>query len=195
MVKSGRMQNPLPHLRRTSFRACARKWVLVIIILFAVPHSHIKAQQPTMDYAVHANIIYHFTKYIDWPPAQKSGDFVIGVVGDSPLYDALKKAVSLKTAGQQRIVVKRLSPSLASFDCQILFVTAGHSSSLKKIISRSAGVPMLIVSEEEGLASRGSCINFVIVADRLKLEINKTSIEERNMSIASELLKLGKIVK
>jgi hypothetical protein len=33
------------------------------------------------------------------------------------------------------------------------------------------------------------------VDDRLKLEINKTNIEQRNLRIASELLELGIIVK
>ncbi|HZG00846.1 MAG TPA: YfiR family protein, partial [Chitinophagales bacterium] len=64
-----------------------------------------KAQGPT-DYSVHANIVYRFTKYIDWTPAKKTGDFVIGVVGESPLIDKLKQITSNKKVGEQKIVVK-----------------------------------------------------------------------------------------
>jgi hypothetical protein len=53
----------------------------------------------------------------------------------------------------------------------------------------------LLVTESEGLARKGSCINFVIVDDRLKLEINKKNIEHRELGVATELLNLGTVVK
>src|ERR1700704_3406195 len=50
---------------------------LLILLLLLAPETN--AQQAT-DYAVQANIIYHFTKYIDWPGYKKSGDFIIGII-------------------------------------------------------------------------------------------------------------------
>ena len=41
------------------------------------------------------------------------------------------------------------------------------------------------------LAFKGSCVNFITVHERLKLEINKNNIERRGIGIASELLLLG----
>jgi YfiR/HmsC-like len=152
------------------------------------------AQQET-DYAVQANIIYHFTKYIDWPDSKKSGDFVIGIIGDSPLYGELKTNIANKKVGNQKIVIKRFSATALIFNCHILFIGDEESESIKKIDSRTANAATLLVSESEGLAKKGACINFIVVADRLKLEINKNNIEERGLSIASELLQLGKIVK
>jgi glutamine amidotransferase PdxT len=151
--------------------------------------------QTRMNYAVHANIIYHFTKYVDWPEAKKSDDFIIGIVGDSPIFDELKKISVNKMAGTQRLVVKKLSASLETFDCHILFISEDESMSLKKIAKRTEGKPVLLVSESEGAASHGTCINFTIVSERLTLEINKNNIQQRKLNIASELLKLGVIVK
>ena len=54
---------------------------------------------------------------------------------------------------------------------------------------------MLLVTESEGLARKGACINFVIADDRLKLEINKKNIEQRDLGIATELLNLGTVIK
>ncbi len=143
---------------------------------------------------MHANIIYHFTKYIDWPSSKKTGDFVIGVVGDTPLYDELKKSVSGKRAGDQAIVIKKISSS-ASFNCQILFVSEDASANLRKIAGSTESNPVLIVTEAKGAAQKGSCINFIIINDKLRLEINKKNIEERELKIASELLQLGIQVK
>ena len=168
--------------------------VLALAVIFLLSE-HKVCSQDEISYTVHANIIYHFTKYIDWPADKKSGDFIIGVTGNSPLYDELKKNLTDKMVGDQKIVIKKFSASAGSFNCHILFISDEESSNIKRIASITAGIPMLLVSESEGLAQRGSCINFVIVSDHLKLEINKTNIEQRRLDIASELLQLGKIVK
>ncbi|HMI59672.1 MAG TPA: YfiR family protein [Puia sp.] len=147
------------------------------------------------DYKIQANIIYRFTKYVDWPVNRKNGDFIIGIVGESPLYDDLKTLCANKTVGNQKIVVMKMSPSANSYNCHMLFISEEESGSLKKIDRLTAGDPILIISESEGLARKGSCINFITVDERLKLEINKSNVEQRNLQIASQLLELGIIIK
>jgi len=163
----------------------------IFCVLIFLSFSQLHAQEE-IDYSVHANIIYHFTKYINWP--SNTGDFVIGVVGETPLMDELKKVVAGKKVAGQNIIVKKISSS-SSFNCQILFISDAAAASLKKIVSATGSEPILLVSENKGFASKGSCINFTIVGDKLKLEINKTSIQQRGLEIASELLQLGTQVK
>src|ERR1700710_367766 len=92
------------------------KLICFLIILLSLGRTKIHAQQ-TMDYTIHANIIYRFTKYINWPESKKTGDFVIGIVGDSPLFDVLTKFIINKTAGSQRIIIKKFSASNDVFNC------------------------------------------------------------------------------
>jgi YfiR/HmsC-like len=172
----------------------SRYWRIYLVLLLVSSSWPLLAQQP-QDYAVQANIIYHFTKYIDWPDNKKSGDFIIAVVGSSPLYDELKKDIAGKMVGDQKIRIQKFSASATSFDCHILFISEDESENMKRIASITKDAFTLLVSEEEGLAKKGSCINFIIVSDHLKLEINKNNIENRKLNIASELLQLGKIVK
>jgi hypothetical protein len=168
--------------------------LLCITGLLLMSLSRIQAQQEA-DYKIHANIIYRFTKYIDWPVNKKTGDFIIGIVGDSPLYDDLKSLSANKTVGNQKIVVSKMSPSASSYNCHILFISEDESSSLKRIANLTAGSAILIVSESDGLARKGACINFITVDERLKLEINKSNVDQRNLRIASELLELGVLIK
>ena len=163
-----------------------------ILILFSFFHLH---AQEELDYSVHANIIYHFTKYVNWPENKSGGNFIIGVVGETPIIGELKKTVAGKTVKGQNVVVKKFSSSTTAFNCQILFLSDAASSSLRKIVSAIADDPVLLVSENKGFASKGSCINFTIVNDKLKLEINKNNIQQRGLQIASELLQLGIPVK
>lgn len=169
-----------------------KKVYLGALILFSFSKLY---AQDELDYSVHANIIYHFTKYVNWPSNKNTGDFVIGVAGETPLVDELKKAVAGKRAGGQNIVVKKFSASASSFNCHILFISDVASPSLKKIVSATADDPVLLVTENPGFAKKGSCINFIITNDKLKLEINKNNIQQRGLQIASELLQLGVLVK
>lgn len=173
-------------------RACRKKLIMVTAISLLITGSSIKAQ-PQINYAVHANIIYRFTKYIDWPDEMKSGDFIIGIIGDTPLFDVLNNFIRNKMAGSQRIIIKRFDRSEMAFDCHILFVAEDASSSMKKIASRIADSPTLIVSESEALQNKWSCINFVIVHEHLQLEINTKNIAHRRLNIANELLNLGMV--
>jgi len=150
--------------------------------------------QSNDNYSLYANIIYRVTKYVNWPVHKKSGDFIIGIVGDSPLYDELKTFTANKTVGNQKIVIKEFSSSAGNYDCQILFISEEKSRSLKRIAALTERFPVLLMSESGGLAQKGSCINFIIADERLKLEINKKNIQQRNLDVASELLSLGKIV-
>lgn len=181
------------------FKADARKLVssckiLPMFILAILNVSAIAAQQE-INYALHANIIYRFTKYIDWPNDNTSDDFVIGIVGDTPLFETLKSFVVNKTVGNRKIVIKKMSSSEDVYSCHILFVSEEKSKSVKKIAEITKGNPVLIISENNSQALKGSCINLAVINDHLTLEINKTNIEDRKLNVASELLRLGTPVK
>jgi hypothetical protein len=162
----------------------------ILLLFFAARCS---GQQVT-DYKVHANIIYRFTKYIEWPENKQAGDFVIGIVGDSPLYEELKVLTLNKSVGNQTIIIKKFNNNAAFYNCSMLFISVDESRSLKRIALLTSEMPILLITEDAGLAKKGACINFIIVDDRLKLEINKNNILARNLNIASELLKLATIV-
>ena len=169
-------------------------WPICISVLSLLSFFASYAQRET-DYKVHANIIYRFTKYIEWPDYNAPGDFVIGIAGDTELYNELEHFVENKTVGSKKIVVRRISYAEDSHNCQIMFISEDKSRYLKKIAEITKGTPTLIVSESGGLASKNSCINFVIVNEHLKLEINKSNILQHNWNVANELLSLGAVIK
>jgi hypothetical protein len=177
------------------FHKYSVKWRFKAIVILPVLVLFLFQAWAQNTYAVHANIIYRFTKYINWPEDKKSGDFVIGVVGDTPLYDELKIFTANKTAAKQAFVIKKFKANAAAYNCHILFVCDNESRRVKRIAAATAGTPTLLVTESKGLTHKGSCINFVTVDNHLKLEINKSNIEHRSLDIASELLNLGIVVK
>jgi len=149
--------------------------------------------QTSVNHAVQANIVYRFTKYVDWPDERKRGEFIVGVIDDDELTVELAKLTRNKSVGNQPIVIKTFSPD-ERFDCHILFISENNSSAVKRIAKATAGKPILIVSEHNGLIYKGACINFVIVQDHIRLEFSKSNIQDRRLNIATELLSLGDVV-
>ena len=178
-----------------------KKSATVFVFLFCFNQLTAKAQ--TIDFSITANFIYQFTKYFSWPPApvnvaytgtSTSTEFVIGIIGDHQLADYLQHTTVTKKVGAQKIKVIEYSGTETSYNCNILYVSNAMSKCLKAIVTQNQSSSFLIVTEGIGLASKGSCINLIIENEKVKMEINKTNIQKRNLKVASEFLGLGRVI-
>ena len=143
----------------------------------------------TADYKFHSVFIYNFTKYIQWPTAQQSGDFVIAVVGNSPVFEELSRITANKMVGTQKIVVKKYT-SAGDFDnCQIVFVPGGGN--FEAVQEKLKGKSVLMITEKPGLAKKGSGINFVMQDNKWKFELNEATTQHAGLKVSKELAKLA----
>ncbi|MFL5764274.1 MAG: YfiR family protein [Bacteroidia bacterium] len=155
-----------------------------------------RALAQEINYKAYSVYVYNFIKYIEWPPEEaKSGEFIIAVVGESPVIAELKALAASKKANGQTIVIKQYA-NVADVDkCQILYISSGKSSMLKGAIEKTKNMSSLLIAEREGLAKKGAGINFVTLEDEtLKFEVNKKAIEAHNLKIPKVLVNLGLIV-
>ncbi len=162
--------------------------IVPMLLIWNLPFS--KAQ----DYRLHSGFMYHFTKYIEWPAAKKTGDFVIGVVGNAPISDALNAMAASKTVGTQKIVIKKFSNVSSVSDCQILFLSNDSAKEVDEAATKSKSKNYLLVTESSGLAKKGSCINFIIVDGKLKFELSKNAVKDAGLKVSSELLGLAIVI-
>ncbi len=84
-VKRSIVNQKLVHFFLSAIRSINKSlFISSVFILVVIPC--VKAQDE-INYAVYANILYRFTKYIDWPDDKKNGDFVIGLVSRHIYFD------------------------------------------------------------------------------------------------------------
>ena len=112
-----------------------------------------------------------FPKYVEWPANKKSGDFVIGIIGDDKLATALTTAMAAKTVGSQPIKVKQLGSANDIDGCHMIYLSNAKSGEINTCVSKGKKNSTLILTDKEGLISK-SQINFVFVDSRLKYELN-----------------------
>jgi hypothetical protein len=163
-----------------------KKLLLVLSLIFFGLHvCHAQSEK------FKALFMYNFTKYIEWPATVRQGDFVIGILGSSPMAKELEIIAGKQKVGSQNIMVKTFNSINEIDNCQILYVPPTKSSSIAQIIEKLAGKSVLVVTDKEGLATQGACINYVQDGDRIKYELNRKNIEKRGMVVNSALVTLG----
>jgi len=105
----------------------------------------------------------------------------------------LDHAVHGKTIAGHRVTVRRLKPGRRWTGCRIAFFGSTQADPAPlSIATTAAGV--LTVGETRGFAEQGGMISFVMVEDRVRLEVNVDAAERGGLKISSKLLNLAKLV-
>lgn len=146
------------------------------------------------DYRIHSVFIYNFTKYIQWPSSDQTGDFVIGVLGDSPIVASLEKLASERKIGTRTMVVKKFSSVDQISNCHMLFIPERSSDNLEAALAKIGSNSTLVMTERRGLGSKGSSINFITVDGKQKFELNKSATEKAQLKVSTELTSLAIVI-
>lgn len=137
-----------------------------------------------------ANFIYNFTKFFDWPQTEKTGDFVIGVLGSKSLFTELQKVTAGKKNITQNIVVKYFKNDNEISKCHVIYVDALKSSSLTNI-SNKAGLHCLIISNSNTSIEKGAAIEFILEGDRLKYGFSQESALKHGLKFHSKVSEMA----
>ena len=104
---------------------------------------------------VQAMFVYNFTKYIEWPASSRSGNFVIVIYGDSPIYEELIKIADSKSAGSQSIEVRKVGSVGDISSPHMVFISQSKSKDIDAIISKIGNTPTLIISVSDRRICKG----------------------------------------
>jgi hypothetical protein len=99
-----------------------------------------------------------------------------------------------KPKGNKKFVIKNFKNSAEVQDCQILYIDRSKSGEFETANAKVKGKGTLVVTDRNGLGSKGSCINFKTVEDKLKFELNQTAIEVSNLKVSSALTSMAILI-
>jgi len=138
-----------------------------------------------------ALFMYNFTKYLEWPANQKQGDFVIEVLGSSPIIGELEIIAQKRKVGAQSIRILRISSIAESQGGNILYIPENRSSFVAPAAQRFANSGTIVISDKPGLINQGAGINFVNANGKQNFEVSKNNIQKQGVKVNSVLLSLG----
>jgi hypothetical protein len=166
----------------------------MLLVVFLTSSFFQKQKSDIGEYTAKAAFIYNFTKFVEWNDAiETSPSFVIGVLGDSPIYYALQDIAKTKKINNKTIeVVKCISAKPENCKCHILFIPENTDSDIFKEYCKAPSLKnALVISEKQGSLDRGSAINFLIIDNRIRFEISMNTLNKCNLKASSQLLKLA----
>lgn len=175
-------QNPPKMKRITTF---------FILTLVAVGLSGSMA--PASDYRMQSVFLYNFTRLIAWPGDYQSGDFVISVYGDSPMYAEVEKMAQTKKAGKQSIIAKKVTSVNEIGKCHIIYIPSSNSGKIESVAThlKQNGIKALIVTESRNATDKGSVINFTIVNNRQRFELSESNAKAMGLNPGGEIQRLA----
>ena len=137
-----------------------------------------------------ASFIYNFTKFFDWPQTEKSGDFVIGVLGSKEVSSNLVKVTTGKKNVTQNIVVKYFNNYDNVTKCHVIFIDAFKAEKITGIHNKT-GVHCLIISDSQSSIAKGAVIKFVVEGERLKYEFSQGNALKHGLKFHSKIAEMA----
>jgi hypothetical protein len=168
--------------------------LVFVFILISITGFCQQSQTQAREYDLKAAYIYNITKFIYWESIPPGNEFIIGVLGPSPIYAPLTNVVKGKTVNNKKIVVRQYNSVEELKNCSLLFIPKDTTIPLEKILSRANSEKILTISEKEGSGRMGAAINFINVNNKLKFEVNLRTLESIGLKASAQFLKLTIII-
>lgn len=137
--------------------------------------------------------VYQLTRLIEWCPEGKTGNFVVGVLGNNPALVTELNALQVRKVADQKIEVKSFA-SLGEVDkCNILFIPNASSDDIKAANSKIGNSCTLIIGDQEGDARIGAGISIIFLKESSKIqyEISKSFMSRHSLNVNDQLYKLA----
>lgn len=170
-----------------------KRLIIVAIALFSI---NLSFSQNAQVVKYKSLFTYNFMRYVNWPEASKQGDFVIGVLKNSNLAEAVKRNIQGKKFGFQNIVVKEFNKVEEISDCQMLYVGSGSNYNKHSpiLVEKLKSSNTLIITEDKGSIENGSMINFLLIDNTLKFEISVNNAKNFGLGFSSSLLAMNNAI-
>ena len=173
--------------------------VLVMVLLFSPrPVSAWDEIDTEKVQKLQAVYLYNFGRFIEWPDytyAQTNNQFVIGVLGKTPLTSVLDEIAEKKTISRKKIRVTRFDSLEDYTTCHILFIPPDQEAKVRKsAIQKLSDDPVLLVGNSPEFATQGGSMNFILTNDSVGFECNTRTLKTQNLKVNAQLLRLARKV-
>ena len=152
---------------------------------------------PYPEYQVKAAFLYHFTKYMEWPPgafASAGPGIVLGVLGVDPFQGAVEDVIRDRTVEGRPLSWKRFEDPPRPGECHVLFIGSAEQARLNKALDRLKTLPILTVGESEAFGRAGGIAWFRLEGNKLRFAINLDAARRAGLKISSRLLGVATVV-
>ncbi|MBF0127624.1 MAG: YfiR family protein [Magnetococcales bacterium] len=172
-------------------------WAVATMLLVVSWGANATQNDPPDEYQVKGAYLYHFTKFVTWPPsvfADQEEPFRLCVLGQNP-FGSLLDLLSRKSVNNRRITILYLEGGQQATRCHLLFIANSERDRLTTILAAIQGKPVMTVGDMPDFARQGGMIHFIQVHDTLRFAINQETVLEAGLKVNAMLLQVGQVIK
>jgi hypothetical protein len=145
--------------------------------------------QDVTEPALKAAFIYNFARFTTWPTdAAGSDNFLICVLNDAAVAQALQRAVAGRSLTERPVVVTAVAPAAPKRGCRVLYVAGLPVAQVAEVVAELREAPVLTISNIDGFASAGVMTQFFFEHGQLRFRIHLESAKRAGLQISSRLL-------
>ena len=150
---------------------------------------------PDVNAKVKVLFLYQISKYIVWPVEPPQGGFTIGVYGDYPeMLNELNKLAAEKKRGDQPYVIIQYKQLSDIKTCHVLYLTPESDGEISKVLEKIKGKNTLLVTDNDGMIKKGSCINFFYEDNKQRFEVSNENAKLQGLKISTKLSSIAKVI-
>jgi hypothetical protein len=145
--------------------------------------------QDVTEPALKAAFIYNFARFTTWPADAPPGDtFVICVLNDAAVAEALQRAVAGRSLTDRPVSVTSVAPAASKKACRVLYMAGLPVARAAEVVAELRDAPVLTISSIDGFASAGGMTQFFFEHGQLRFRIRLESAKRAGLQISSRLL-------
>jgi hypothetical protein len=163
--------------------------IALLLLLQAVASA-----QDVTEPALKAAFIYNFALFTEWPGGipRPAEPFVVCVVGDAAVGEALERALKGRARGGRSMTVSVMSPAGPQPACHVLYVSGVSPDRAAQLLVGLRDVPVLTIGDLDRFTELGGIAQFFFEHGQLRFSVKVASAERAHLQISSKLLALAK---
>ncbi len=187
------------HFKETSILIRC-KWAIVLLLFMSIYLLPISMYGQTSEYDVKVFLLLKISEYIEWPEQSeindKSEPFVIGVIGENPFGTLLEDTYQKEKnkIKNKNVEIRYYTEPNQIGQCHILFISSAEKNRLADILSNTHGKSVLTLGDTKNFGENGVHINFYILKNKIRFELNESSITNEGFNVDYRLRNIAKIV-
>lgn len=145
------------------------------------------------EYEVKAAYVFKFAVFTEFPADRLRDDgepFVIGVLGNERVENALRVLSGSQEIHRRAVRVLAVKPDDRLEMCHVLFIGKGQDS--RAILGKLGTASVLTVGEDETFSRSGGIFTLVLVDENVRFDSNPKAITRAGLAVTSRVLKLSR---
>lgn len=177
----------------------ARASLLVVLALLACAGAALGAPRvrTAEEHVVKAALIYQLGKFVTWPEStfqEDASPFVIGILGEGPVLEALQEIVQEKKIQGRRVRIVRFEKVTDIDAAQMLYVQKGALKNLDVLRAYARHYNILTMGETARFVDNGGMVLMEVDGDNIVFDIHEGEARRAGLRISASLLDIARRV-